>query len=260
MPKVLVCYKWVLDEQDIKIKSGDLSLDSSRAKGKISDYDKNAIEEAVLLVEKHGGSVDALTFGNTKVKQSLKDALSRGPGKAYWIGDDAIADKIDAFTTANILAAAIRKTDSYDLIICGEGSADIYNQQIAPRIATLLEIPVVTFVKEIAIENEKVIATRKLGECMETIEIKGPAVISVLPEINKPRIPSLKQVMGASKKPSAEIKVSDLGLAPDDLEPKVVVLSDAGYVMNRKNILFKEASQADNVAKLVANLVQEGIC
>ncbi|MEN6566304.1 MAG: electron transfer flavoprotein subunit beta/FixA family protein [Veillonellales bacterium] len=260
MPKVLVCYKWVLDEQDIKIKAGDLSLDSGRAKGKISDYDKNAIEAAVLLVEKYGGSAAALTFGNTKVKQSLKDALSRGPGQAYWIGDDAIADKADAFITANILAAAIRKTDSYDLILCGEGSSDVYNQQIAPRIATLLEIPIVTFVKEIGIETEKVIATRKLGECTETIEIKGPAVISVLPEINKPRIPSLKQVMAAAKKPSAEIKVSDLGLAPDDLEPKVVVLSDAGYVMNRKNILFKEASQADNVAKLVANLAQEGIC
>jgi len=61
MPKCLTCYKWTLDEQDIKIKPEDLSLDSSRAKGKISDFDRNAIEEAALLVEKLGGAVEALT-------------------------------------------------------------------------------------------------------------------------------------------------------------------------------------------------------
>lgn len=259
MPKILTCYKWVLDEQDIKINTGDLSLDLSRAKGKISDYDKNAIEEATLLVEKYGGSVDALTFGGSLVKQSLKDALSRGPGKAYWIGD-AAADTADAFVTANILAAAIRKIDSYDLIICGEGSTDDYNQQVAPRIATLLGIPSVTFVQQIAMGKEKFTATRKLGDCSEVVEIKGPAVISVLPEINKPRIPSLKQVLAASKKPTAEIKLPDLGLISGELNPKVISLSVTGYVMNRKNILFKEISPADNVAKLVASLAQEGLC
>ncbi len=81
MPKILVCYKWVLDEQDIKINPADLSLDSSRAKGKISDFDRNAIEEATLLVEKLGGTVDALTYGTPAVKQSLKDVLSRGPNE-----------------------------------------------------------------------------------------------------------------------------------------------------------------------------------
>lgn len=259
MPKILVCYKWVLDEQDIRINAGDLSLDPSRAKGKISDYDKNAIEEATLLVEKHGGSVDALTFGSTLVKQSLKDALSRGPGKLYWIGD-AAADTADAFVTANILAAAIRKIDSYDLIVCGEGSTDAYNQQVAPRIATLLGIPAVTFVQQIAMESGDFTAIRKLGDCTEVVEIKGPAVISVLPEINKPRIPSLKQVLAASKKTTSEIKVSDLGLISSEVNPKVICLSVTGYIMNRKNILFKEVNPADNVEKLVASLAQEGVC
>ena len=94
MPKCLVCYKWTLDEQDIKIKPEDLSLDSSRAKGKISDFDRNAIEEAALLVEKNGGAVDALTYGTASVKQSLKDALSRGPAKVYWVAD-ASAENAD---------------------------------------------------------------------------------------------------------------------------------------------------------------------
>jgi electron transfer flavoprotein beta subunit len=85
-------------------------------------------------------------------------------------------------------------------------------------------------------------------------------VVSVVPEINKPRIPSLKQVLAAAKKPAEEIKVADLNLAPGQLTAKTVSLSVKGFVMNRKNILFKEAAQADNVAKLVAALAKEGVC
>ena len=101
MPKILVCYKWTLDEQDIKIRPDDQSLDTSRAKGKISDFDRNAIEAASLIVEAQGGSVDALTFGTDAVKASVKDVLSRGPNRLLWIGDPA-AVEADAFVIANV--------------------------------------------------------------------------------------------------------------------------------------------------------------
>jgi electron transfer flavoprotein beta subunit len=259
MPKCLVCYKWTLDEQDIKIKPEDLSLDSSRAKGKISDFDRNAIEEAALLVEKNGGAVDALTYGTPTVKLSLKDALSRGPEKAYWIAD-ASADAADGCVTANVLAAAIRKLGQYDVILCGEGSSDLFNQQTAPRLAALLGLPCLSFVNKLSVEGDVVKATRKLEDCMETVTVKGPVVISVLSEINKPRIPSLKQVLGASKKPNEEIKIADLGLKPEDLQPKAVRKSVKGFVMQRKNVIYKESSAADNVAKLKSSLVSEGLC
>lgn len=258
MQKLLVCYKWVLDEQDIKI-AGDLSLDTGRAKYKISDYDKNAIEEGALLAEKHGVSVEALTFGTAAAKQSLKDALSRGLDKVYWLGD-AAGEQADGFVTANVLAGAIKKIGQYDLILCGEGSSDSYSQQTAPRLAALLGIPAITFVQKLDVADGKVVATRKLGDCIEEITVTGPAVVSVLPEINKPRIPGLKQVMAAAKKPSEEVKVSELGLSAGELSPKVRALSVKGYVMDRKKVIFKEANQADNVAKLVASLAQEGMC
>jgi len=258
MPKCLVCYKWMLDEQDIKIKPEDLSLDSSRAKGKISDFDRNAIEEAALLVEKNGGAVDALSYGTPTVKQSLKDALSRGPEKAYWIAD-ASADTADASVTANVLAAAIRKLGQYDLILCGEGSSDLFNQQTAPRLAALLGLPCLSFVNKLNVEGDVVKATRKLEDCVENVTVKGPVVISVLSEINKPRIPSLKQVLGASKKPNEEIKIADLGLKPEDLQPKAIRKSVKGFVMQRKNVIYKETNAADNVAKLKVSLASEGL-
>ena len=259
MPKCLVCYKWTLDEQDIKIRPEDLSLDSSRAKGKISDFDRNAIEEGTLIVEKLGGAVDALSYGTAAVKQSLKDTLSRGPEKAYWIAD-ASAETADAVVTANVLAAAIKKLGSYDVILCGEGSSDAFNQQTAQRIAALLGLPCLSFVNKLSVAGDVVTATRKLDDRTEEVSVKGPVVVSVLAEINKPRIPSLKQVLGASKKPNEEIKFADLGLKPEELQPKTARRSVKGFVMQRKNVIYKEPNVADSVAKLKASLASEGLC
>lgn len=258
MPKFLVCYKWVLDEQDIKINPGVLTLDTSRAKFKISDYDRNAIEEAVLQVEKNGGSITALTYGTNAAKQSLKDVLSRGPEDAFWVNDDSAAQS-DAFVTANVLAAAVKKISNYDVILCGEGASDTYAQQVGPRLAALLGIPAITFVSEMKIEGNKVVATRKLGDCTEVVTAEFPVLVTVLPEINKPRIPSLKQVLGAAKKPVQECKIADLGLTQSDLTTKTKVTNIKGYVMSRKNVVYKAGDQAENVSALVASLAKEGV-
>jgi electron transfer flavoprotein beta subunit len=258
MPKLLVCYKWVLNEQDIKIRPDDLSLDSSRAKGKISDFDRNAIEAASLIVEQQGGTVDVLSYGTPAVKQSVKDVLSRGPNRLLWIGDPS-AEEADAFVIANVLAAAIRKSGPYDLILCGEGSSDMFYQQIPARLAALLDLPCVTFIQKMTLEGGSLQATRYLGDCTEQVTVTGPAVVSVLSEMNKPRIPSLKQVLGAAKKPSEEIPLASLGLAGDELTPKAARKSPKGFLMNRKNVIFKESDPAANVAKLVASLAAEGL-
>jgi len=258
MPNLLVCYKWTLDEQDIKINPADLSLDASRAKGKISDFDRQAIEEATLIVEKQGGTVAALSYGTPTVKQSLKDVLSRGPNKAFYIADKS-AESADAYVTASVLAAAIRKIGPFNFILLGEGSSDMFYQQTGPRLAQLLGIPCVSFVQKMEIEGDVLKATRKLSDSLEEVSVKGPAVISVLSEINKPRIPTLKQVLGAAKKPNEEVKIADLGLTPAQLAPKAVRKSAKGFVMNRKHIVYKESDAAANVAKLAASLAAEGL-
>lgn len=258
MPNIIACYKWVLDEQDIKINPGNLALDTSRAKSKISEYDRNAIEEAVVQAEKCGATVASLTFGNSSAKQSLKDALSRGPERAYWV-NDSVAQTADGFVTANVLAAALKKIGNYDVILCGEGSADTYGQQVGPRVATLLGIPAITFVTEMKIEGNKVIATRKIGDCTEVATAEFPVVVTVLPEINKPRIPSLKQVLGAAKKPVTEWKAVDLGLNADELVPVNKIKGIKGFVMSRKNVMYKDGTPAEKVASLVASLTKEGV-
>ncbi|MDR3565128.1 MAG: electron transfer flavoprotein subunit beta/FixA family protein [Negativicutes bacterium] len=256
MPNIIVCYKWVLDERDIYVKPETLDLDISRAKNKISDYDRNAIEEGVRLFEQYGGSVKTLTYGTANVKSSLKDVLSRGPEEAYWIGDES-ATTADSYVAANILAAALRKVGGYDIIICAEGSSDSYSQQVGPRIAALLGIEAVTFVNSLEWQDGKLIARRKLENFIEVVAVQGPVVVSVLPEINEPRLPSLKQVLAAGKKPSIEIKVADLGLDATNLQPPNKLQVIKGAVFNRKNIKIKEANMAANVHRLVELLQKE---
>lgn len=258
MPNIITCYKWVPDEQDIKINPSTLELDFSKAKSKISEYDRNAIEEAVSITQKSGGSITALTFGAAAAKQSLKDVLSRGPEKAVFVNDDSAA-VADAFITSNVLAAAVRKIGAFDIIICGEGAADTYSQQVGPRLAALLGIHAITYVSELKIEGEKVIATRKVGNCTEVATASFPVVVTVLPEINKPRIPSLKEVLGAAKKPMVEYKLSDLELSSQELTVKNKVKIIKGYVMSRKNVIYKAGTTSEKVTGLVNNLAQEGV-
>lgn len=254
MSNIVACYKWVADEADIKIMD-DRSVDIQKAKGKISDYDRNAIEAAVQAAKAVSGKAVGLTFGTAKAKESLKDALSRGLDQACWVNADQ-AVMADGSVTAKVLAAAVNKIGDVSLIICSEGASDTYARQTPSRIGAALDIPVITSVKELKIEGNTLTAVRKLNDCMETVRAEMPAVVSVLPEINTPTVPGLKAVMAAGKKPVTELKPADLGI---DLTPKNRVLSVKGYVMSRKNIVFNTGDVAEKVKELVSALKKEGV-
>lgn len=255
MPTVIACYKWVVDEADIKTNA-DLSIDCSKAKWKISDYDKNAIEAAVRAAQATGGKAVTLTFGSTQAKASLKDALSRGPEEALLV-NSPLAETADGFVTAKVLAAAIASRPDVQLVICAEGSSDAYARQTAPRIGAALDWPVITSASKISIEGDLLTAERSLGDSTETVQVQLPVVVSVLPEINPAPIPSLKAIISASKKPVTELDAAQLGVA--GLEPKVRTLSLTAYVMNRKNILLSEGDAVAKVKELVVQLKKEGV-
>ncbi|NLV17747.1 MAG: electron transfer flavoprotein beta subunit/FixA family protein [Syntrophomonadaceae bacterium] len=252
--KVVACYKWVADEADLRIDA-DLSVDFSRVKGKISDYDKNAIAEAVNIATAWGEKAVGLTFGTAKAKQSVKDALSRGLEEGYWINADEAADA-DGAAVAKALAAVIQRIDDVGLVVCAEGASDTFARQVPSRIGAVLDWPVVTSVMKIEIAGNGLMTVRRLDDCMQTVKVQLPAVIAVLPEINTPPIPGLKAVMAAAKKPVHEFKGGDLGI---NFTPKTKAVEFKGYVMARKNVIFKEGEAADKVRELAAALRKEGV-
>lgn len=255
--RVITCYKWVLDEADLKIDPKSRALITERAKRKISEYDRNAIECGVQLVEAAGGEVIALTAGTPDAKSSLKDALSRGPAEVMYVNDPAMA-QADTCVTAKVLAAAVTQINPYDLIVCGEGSSDGYSQQVGIRLAQLLGIPVITFVNKVEVNGNVLVAERKLDEGIEVVEVNLPALVTVLPDVNQPRIPSLKQILAAAKKPVKETNFQQLGIQAPDNQPKVVQKSVLGAVVERKRVRVE--GDPENVATQALEILKkEGV-
>jgi electron transfer flavoprotein beta subunit len=209
MSTIIACFKWVVDEAYIRRGySGD--LDFSSVDYKISEYDRNAIEEVVRLKEDLGGSAIAVTVGVPEATKGVKDALSRGTDQAYFIADASFSN-LEPSQTAAILAEVIHtRIQQYDLIVCGEGSGDLYTQQVGPRLAEKLGIPCISFVQKLSIDGGQIIAERRVEEGIEVIAAPLPALVTVLPDINVPRIPGVKDTLMAGRKPAVTIKKDEL--------------------------------------------------
>ena len=251
---IIVCYKWVLDAADIK-GNLDLSVDLSRAKGKISEFDRNAVEAAMRNAQP-GDEVVALTYAGPAAQKSIKDVLSRGPARACWINDPA-ADAADGNRTAAVLVAGIRKIGNFKLILCAEGSEDNYAHEVGPRLGALLGLPVVSNVVQLAIQGDSLQATRKLKDSMETVQVILPAVVTVLPEIYAAPIPGLKMVLEASKKPLQQLSLSDLNGGIPNSRATLVQLK--GFQNTRKKVLYKQGTSQERVDGLIASLKKEGV-
>ncbi len=254
MTKVLVCYKWVFNETDLKVGS-DLAVDFSKASKKISDYDKNAIEAGCIAAEKLSGQVIGLSCGGSDTKKSFNDALARGLDEGIWVSTEGL-EGLDSLVTARALAGAIKAQEDVSLVICAEGSSDDYARQTAPRIGAQLDWPVITSVCKLDIEGNMITATRQLNDCLQTVKTQMPAVIAVLPEINPAPIPGLKAVMAAKKKPVTECTVGNMGI---NMDSNLEVIETKGYVPNRKNIILSGDSNEEMVASLIDSLRREGV-
>lgn len=247
---VVACYKIVPDAQDIAVK-GDGSLDLERAERVIGEYDLVAIEEAVSLAEKTGGKAVLLSAGGKEVTDSklVKAALSRGAEELFALVDEAIADA-DSFQTASLLAQALEKMD-YDLVICGEGSSDLYAQQVGPLLGGLLGVPTLNAVSKIEAGEGAVTVERTLEGEVEVLKVTLPAVISVTSDINLPRIPQLKDILAAGKKPVTTWSLADTGEMP---KSNVEVASTlAPESIERKHIVYESASD-ENIEKLALDI------
>ncbi len=229
----------------------------------ISEYDKNAVEAAVQLKEKHGGRVVAfsvLTWGpiakrKREIEQVMREALAMGADEAHVVVDEA-ALMGTPFLTLRILAKLLESVGKFDLIITGEASMDMVSSQIAPGLSAIMGIPAITYARTLEVENGKVKATRDLEDRLEIVETELPAIVSVTGEINRPRIPTLLQIRRAFAKPLKIYKLSDLGIEA----AKPVSVGDIKVIaVKRKNIIIEGDNLEEVADKLVEALIQEGI-
>lgn len=215
---IIVPIKVLADDQDIVV-AADRSLDDSKAHRIVSTYDLNAIEAAVQLASAHADSkVVCVSVADAKADDSKlkKGILARGVDELVMIADDACAD-LDAHATAAMLARLVDGLDAADLIVCGDGSADNYAQQVDVQLAAKLGLPVVTAATKITAKDGALEVERTLEDVVEVVEVPLPAVVSVAPDIALPRIPGMKDILAAGKKPSSVNAASDVEAAVVDV-------------------------------------------
>ena len=207
--KIITCFKLVPEEQDIVV-TPEYTLNFDNADAKISQFDLNAIEAASQIAT-DDDEIAALTIGGSLLQNSKvrKDVLSRGPHSLYLVQDAQLEHALP-LDTAKALAAAVEKI-GFDLLIFGEGSGDLYAQQVGLLVGEILQLPVINAVSAIQRQGNTLVIERTLEDDVEVIELSVPAVLCVTSDINMPRIPSMKAILGAGKKPINQWQASDIG-------------------------------------------------
>lgn len=245
--KILVGCKVVPEEQDIAVNGETLEL--SKANPKISQFDLNALQAAVDIKEQNAdANIKVLSIGgkgleNTKVR---KDILSRGADELVVISNDKFENLLPCDT-----AEMFKQTASnlgFDLIVCGDGSGDLFAGQTGLRVGALLDIPAINCVNKIvSVDATKIVVQRELENEIEELEIALPALICVSTDINTPAIPGMKAILAAAKKP---VNVMDSNF---DLS-SVVELKEVKAPKKKDRLkVIVEGDGDDKIAEFAAN-------
>jgi electron transfer flavoprotein beta subunit len=168
----------------------------------VSPHEECAAEEAIQLIEQHGGESVVLTLGPAEAEEQLRDMMAIGVDRAVHLVSDG--EEWDAQATAAAIVGAIREDGTaFDLLLFGNESADAGNYQVAIRVAAALGLPVVTGVKAISVDGDTLRCEQEVPGGRDVYQVPMPAVVTVKEGINLPRYPSVPGRMRAKRKPLA---------------------------------------------------------
>lgn len=214
---IIVCIKQVPDTTQVRIDPVTNTLIREGVQSIINPFDMYAIEEGVRLKERFGGKTTVVTMGPPQAEAALREAISMGCDEGYLVSDRAFAGS-DTLATGYTLAMTIKKIGAVDIVLCGKQASDGDTAQVGPGIATHLDIPQVTYVKKIEdIKENHATVERTTEEGFEIVKTSLPCLLTVVKEINEPRIPSLKGRMKAKKAEIISWKAIDLDVDENQL-------------------------------------------
>jgi electron transfer flavoprotein beta subunit len=215
---IIVCVKHVPEtaEAELKIDASGKAIEKTGLVFDINEWDDYALEEAVRIKEKQGGTVTAITIGTEDSDSTLRKCLARGADKAIRLTDPKFEGS-DSYAIARILHSTI-KTLHFDIILCGVQSSDGGYAMVGPILAEMLNIPHATMVKKIELAAGSAKINRELeGGLEEQIEMKLPALFAVQTGINEPRYVSIMGIRKAMQKEIRLMTLADTGLTENDV-------------------------------------------
>lgn len=190
----------------------------------VNGFDENAVEAALRIKDaQQDAAVTVISAGPAFALDVMKKPLSMGADELVLLQDDAFANTVDSFFTAQLLAAAIRKLDGFDLIICGRQASDWDNAQVPLGVAEFLGLSCVALGKKVDITDDQVIVERLIPDGYEVVSVPRPALVTVSNELGQPRYPTLRGIMAATRKRPTIWSKADLGIDAAQLEPRLTL-------------------------------------
>jgi len=253
---IVVVIKQVPEIELVRVDeaAGEVTLPSGP--GVVNPFDEYAIEEGLKIKEQVGGKVTALTVGTERAQSALRQALSVGVDEAILVTDPSF-EKSDPQAVARILTAAVKKIGDVNLVLAGKQAVDDDSAQVPAALAAHLDWPQIMFVRKTeSVSDSEAVFQRTTEEGHDRITVTLPAVVSVVKEINEPRLPSLKGKMAAKKAKITQWSASDIDGALDkvgDSSPSKIARAAAPPPPQKGEMI--EGETAEEIAeKLVQKL------
>lgn len=256
---IIVCIKQVPETTEVKIDPETNTLIREGVASIINPFDMYAIEEALRIKEKMAANVIVLSMGPPQAEEALRQAIAMGADEGILLSDRSFAGA-DTWATSYTLSKGILKVGKYDLIICGKQATDGDTAQVGPGIAEHLNIPCTTFVRKIEkIEAAKLVVESIREEGYDVIEAPLPCLITVVKEINEPRLPSLRGMLQARKQKikvwgKSELQAEEGYVGLDGSPTRVIKIFTPPH---RKSGLILEGSTEEVTEKIVSLLKDE---
>ncbi len=229
---IIVCIKQVPDTAEIRINPETNTLLREGVPSIINPFDLHAIEAAIRIKEETGGKVTALTMGPPQAETALREAVSMGVDEVVLLSDRAFAGS-DTWATSYTLAKAINKLGA-DVVFCGKQAIDGDTAQVGPETAEFLNIPHISYIRKIEeVSDSSIRVQRMMDEGYDVVESSLPVLLTVVKELNQPRMPSLRGKMAAKK-----VEIKKMGMA--DIEAEEDNLGLKGSPTQVKNIFAPE--------------------
>jgi electron transfer flavoprotein beta subunit len=246
--KILVPVKRAVDKDvKIRVKADGSGVELANVKMSMNPFDEIAIEEALRLKEAGKATeVVAISIGPQQAAETIRTALAMGADRGILVKNDG---PVEPLAVAKILKAIV-DAEQPGLVILGKQAIDDDSNQTGQMLAALLGWPQGTFASKVALDGDTVSVTREVDGGLQTVKLRGPAIVTTDLRLNEPRYASLPNIMKAKKKPIDEKSPTDYGV---DVTPRLEVVKTVEPPGR------KAGAKVGSVAELVGKLKETGV-
>ena len=257
---IIVCAKQVLDPETpvsgFVIDEDSISLGSRLGNPPVlNGFDENAVEAALRIKDSNNAEVTVISIGNNFVMDVMKKPISMGADNLVLVQGSEL-ENLDAYSTAHVLASAIKNIGLPNLIICGRQASDWDNSQVPLILAELLDYACLTLAQGITLESNTIKVERVIPDGYQVLESQLPALVTVSNELGEPRYPTLRGIMNAGKKDPQILSYSDLDVRLDEYKNNFIT-TKLSIPESQQDCEFVQGSDDEESGRLLAMKLRE---